>query len=184
MDWREFVAEMTGHLAWPLVVGVLVAILVLTQRAAIADLIGRTEDARLWGARLKAKAKARADQALGEVGAAAAVEPPPDAKAIEQGSELPPEVAAKVDVLLRQERDDRLRQVTEVAKLAALWGQYMSDYMPNKRLGVYWEPHLDWHPDGSVAITFGKRDGYREDDPAQQPEARLSQRITSKGERA
>jgi hypothetical protein len=183
MNWREFIAEMTGNLAWPLVVGIVVSILILTQRKPIADLIGRIYEGQLpGGTKFKATKAEQTRAALEQV---AAVDPVPDAKAIEQGSpDVPPEVAAKVDGLLAEERRDRQRQVTEVAKLAALWGQYMSDYMPNKRPGVYWEPKLDWHPDGSVAITYGQRGGYDVDDPQQQPEVRLSERITSKGERA
>jgi hypothetical protein len=58
---------------------------------------------------------------------------------------------------IRQEAtEERRREIEEVAKRAAEWGQYVKGAVP---LGPdeYWEPELRWTADGTAQIFVGRR---------------------------
>lgn len=70
----------------------------------------------------------------------------------------------QIDQVMEQDATERRRDIERVAREAALWGQYMAEAMPH-RPGMYWTPLLQWQPDGSVNITYGKRSGPDPDGP-------------------
>jgi hypothetical protein len=142
MNGWEFAANLITKAYWPLIVG----ILIFTQRRSVSRLIDRIRKGTGPGgvgfeadpSRLLAEAvedAVESAEAVGEVVAGSRDE--------EQGRQAATE--------------ERRREIQEVAKRAAEWGQY---YWKNAQpLGPdeYWEPELRWAPDGSVQIFIGRR---------------------------
>lgn len=142
MNGWEFAADLITKAYWPLIVG----ILIFTQRRSMSRLVDRIRKGTGPGgvgfeadpSRLLAEAVEDAVEsadALGEVDA-----------------------GTPNDVQIRREAtEERRREIEEVARRAAEWGQYYWKRAQPLGPDEYWEPELRWSPDGSVRILIGRR---------------------------
>jgi len=141
MDWREFIAEMTGHLAWPFVACALGVVLLVTQRAAITGFIRRSRKVTYPGGHVEA------DAALADA-VADAVEPTPSVK----------EISASKPEVIERDTQERREQVERLVREAARWGQELAEATPPRAPGMgYWIPTVHWSGDGRPSITVGTR---------------------------
>ncbi|GAA1593315.1 hypothetical protein GCM10009789_54180 [Kribbella sancticallisti] len=140
MNGWEFAAELITKAYWPIIVG----LLLLTQRKPITRLVDRVRRGTgPGGVAFEADPSALLAEAVAD-----AVQP----------AQLPTEDDSAGSGEARQQAVmQRRRDIEEVAKRAAEWGQYIARHYPPEERGQYWEPALEWMSDGSVEIPGGRR---------------------------
>ena len=151
MNGLEFAADLITNAYWP-AVALTAAILF---RKPMRSLIGRIRRGKAPGGwEIEADPEKASEELVQSV--ADAAEPASPKTQAEQSVEGWSRRYER-DVTPAQLELERRAEIEQVATAAARWGQQMAEAMP-PRPGSYWVPVFEWGDDGTVRLTYGRRE--------------------------